>query len=59
VTGIATPTKTNLKTYRLEGNLVRRVIAPGATPPDDAHPEPVKEKKKSVKAAASRRRHRR
>jgi hypothetical protein len=59
VTGIATPTKTNLKTYRLEGNLVRRVIAPDTTPPDDAHPEPVKEKKKTARASSSRRRHRR
>jgi hypothetical protein len=59
VTGIATPTKTNLKTYRLEGNLVRRVIAPDTTVPEDAHPEPLKEKKKTAKAAASHHRHRR
>lgn len=52
VTGTMSPTKTNLKTYRLEGNLVRRVIAPGTTPPDDFHPEPVKEKRKAAKAAA-------
>ena len=60
VTGTITPTKTNLKTYRLEGNLVRRVIAPGTTPPDDFHPEPVKQKKKSAKPVAlTRRKHRR
>jgi len=59
VTGISVPTKTNLKTYRLEGNLVRRIIAPGTTPPDDAHPEPVAEKKKKSRAVASRGRRRR
>ncbi|HEY2040660.1 MAG TPA: SH3 domain-containing protein [Edaphobacter sp.] len=46
VTGLMVPSKTNLKTYRLEGNLVRRLVQPGTTPPGDAHPEPVAEKKK-------------
>lgn len=50
VTGAVVPVKTNLKTYRLEGNLVRRVIEPGTTPPMDAHPEAVTEKKKSAAA---------
>lgn len=50
VTGAVVPMKTNLKTYRLEGNLVRRVIEPGSTPPMDAHPEPVSEKKKTAGA---------
>lgn len=45
VTGAVVPGKTVLKTYRLEGNLVRRVIAPGAQVPGEAHPEPVAEKK--------------
>ncbi len=45
VTGAVVPTKTLVRTYRLEGNLVRRVIAPGTTPPDPAHPQPVEEKK--------------
>lgn len=45
ITGAIVPGKTNLKTYRLEGNLVRRVVDPAATPPEDAHPEPPKEKK--------------
>lgn len=58
VTGMMVPTKTNLKTYRLEGNLVRRVIQPGTTPPGDAHPEPVSEKKKKAAAAAKARRRR-
>lgn len=48
VTGAVVPGKTNLKTYRLEGNLVRRVIEPGTTAPADAHPEPVSEKKKKA-----------
>ena len=50
VTGAVVPSQTVLKTYRLEGNLVRRLIAPGTTPPEVAHPQPVEEKK-------SRRRH--
>ncbi len=45
VTGAVTPSKTMVKTYRLEGNLVRRVIAPGTTAPEPAHPQPVAEKK--------------
>ncbi len=45
VTGAIVPGKTVLKTYRLEGNLVRRVIEPGAPAPGVAHPEPVAEKK--------------
>jgi SH3-like domain-containing protein len=45
VTGAIVPGKTILKTYRLEGNLVRRVLQPGTTAPAEAHPEPVAEKK--------------
>ena len=56
VTGAVVPSKTNLKTYRLEGNLVRRLVQPGSTPPGDAHPEPVSEKKKHPAAAKTRRR---
>ncbi len=47
VNGAVVPGKTNLKTYRLEGNLLRRVLEPGTTAPIDAHPEPVAKKKKS------------
>lgn len=43
--GAVVPSKTMVKTYRLEGNLVRRVMAPGAVAPDSAHPYPVEEKK--------------
>jgi SH3-like domain-containing protein len=45
VTGAIVPGKTVLKTYRLESNLVRRVIQPGTTAPGEAHPEPVSTKK--------------
>jgi uncharacterized protein YgiM (DUF1202 family) len=49
VTGAIVPGKTVLKTYRLEGNLIRRVIEPGIEAPGEAHPEPVVEKKKTEK----------
>jgi len=45
-TGALVPSKTLVKTYRLEGNLVRRVIAPNTPAPEIAHPLPVEEKKK-------------
>ena len=46
VTGAITPGKTILKTYRLESNLVRRVIQPGTPTGGEAHPAPEAEKKK-------------
>lgn len=55
VTGAVVPGKTNRKTYRLEGNLIRRVIEPGTTAPQDAHPEPVKDKKKKPEPKKRRR----
>jgi SH3-like domain-containing protein len=55
VTGAIVPGKTNLKTYRLEGILVRRVLAPGETAPQDAHPEPVADKKKKAETKKKRR----
>jgi len=48
VTGAIVPGKTVQKTYRLESNLVRRVIQPGTNAPGEAHPEPVSEKKKGA-----------
>jgi Bacterial SH3 domain len=48
VTGAIAPGKTILKTYRLEGNLVRRVIQPGTPTGGEAHPEPQAEKKKNA-----------
>lgn len=57
VTGAIVPGKTILKTYRLEGNLVQRVLPPDATAPDEAHPVPVEKKaKKAVRVQRSRRR---
>ena len=50
VTGAIVPGKTVLKTYRLESNLVRRVLPPGTTAPGEAHPEPVSDKKKGAAA---------
>ena len=54
VTGAIVPGKTILKTYRLESNLVRRIIQPGTPTGGEAHPEPQAEKKKV--AAKTRRR---
>jgi SH3-like domain-containing protein len=55
VTGAVVPGKTILKTYRLESNLVRRVIQPGTPTGGEAHPEPQAEKKK-IAAKTKRRR---
>ena len=44
-TGSIKPGKTIEKTYRLEGNICRRLIAPGSQPPAEVHPTPVSEKK--------------
>jgi hypothetical protein len=54
VTGAVVPGKTVTKTYRLEGNLVRRLLPPGTTAPGEAHPEPVVEKKKELKGKKRR-----
>jgi SH3-like domain-containing protein len=54
VTGAITPGKTITKTYRLEGNLVRRVIAPGTPTGGDARPAPAAEKKKVAGKAKKR-----
>ena len=43
-TGAITPGRIIEKTYRLEGNIVRRVLPPGTLPPEEAHPEPEEEK---------------
>jgi SH3-like domain-containing protein len=55
VTGAIVPGKTILKTYRLEGNLVRPVIQPGTPKGGEARPEPA-EKKNEKKAAAKQKR---
>jgi hypothetical protein len=56
VTGAVVPGKTVVKTYRLEGNLVRRLLPPGTTAPGEMHPEPVAEKKKAAAAKGKKRR---
>jgi hypothetical protein len=38
VTGLVTPAKLISRTYRLEGNVTRRVVAPGVAAPAEAHP---------------------
>jgi SH3-like domain-containing protein len=45
------PSKNQLvtKTYRLEGNLTRRVLAPGTQPPAEAQLQPVEKKEKAAK----------
>jgi uncharacterized protein YgiM (DUF1202 family) len=45
-TGAMVPGKTITKTYRLEGNLVRRVLAPGEVAEEEAHPVAVEKKDK-------------
>lgn len=52
VTGAIVPGKTVLKTYRLEGNLVRRLLPPGTTAPGEARPTP--EVKKAAKGKRRR-----
>jgi len=54
VTGTMTPGKLVIKMYRLEGSTVHRLLPPGVTAPDEAHPVPPDEKKE-----AARKRHRR
>jgi hypothetical protein len=55
VTGAIAPGKTILKTYRLEGNLVRRVIQTGTPTGGEARPEPQAEKKKAAAKAKKKR----
>ncbi len=38
VTGAAVPARTVVKTYRLEGNVARRLLQPGTPAPMEAHP---------------------
>ena len=53
------PGKTVLKTYRLEGNLVRRILPPGTEAPGESHPDPIEKKeKKAAKARPAARKRR-
>ena len=59
-TGLIKPGRTIAKTYRLEGNITRRILPPNTQPEAEAHADPVSEKKagkKSAKAAAKHPRH--
>jgi hypothetical protein len=48
-TGVVTQGRLIAKTYRLEGNITRRIVAPG-TPPDlVAHPALEEDKKNAKK----------
>ncbi len=55
-TGLIKPGRTIEKTYRLVGNNCQRVIAPGVPAPEEAHPDPVPEKKvRAAKVAKAKR----
>jgi hypothetical protein len=47
--GIVNPGRTISKTYRLEGNLVRRLVAPGNKDEPEAHPVAEEKKDKAAK----------
>jgi hypothetical protein len=49
VTGLVKPGKLIEKTYRLEGNITRRIVAPGAAAQEEAHPAPEPDKKDARK----------
>jgi SH3-like domain-containing protein len=49
VTGVVKPGRTLAKTYRLEGNLVRRVAPPGSKDEAEAHPVSEEKKEKGKK----------
>ncbi len=53
-TGLIKPGRTIAKTYRLEGNICRRILPPGTQPEPEAHPEPevLKPGSKAAKKAA-------
>ena len=46
VTGAIVAPRTIAKTYRLEGNITRRLLPPNTVAPDEFHPYPVAEKRK-------------
>ena len=48
-TGEIKPAKTITKTYRLEGNICRRILPPNTPPPEEAHPMPEPKKEKAGK----------
>ena len=55
-TGMVKPGRTIEKTYRLEGNLVRRIQAPGSHDDPEAHPVAVEKKAAAAAKAAKKKR---
>jgi hypothetical protein len=53
-TGAIVSGPTISKTYRLEGNILHRLLPPGATAPEEAHPEPEPDKKDKKKGKRKR-----
>jgi SH3-like domain-containing protein len=51
-TGLIKPGRTIAKTYRLEGNICRRILPPGTKPEPEAHPDPEPKKAAAAKRAA-------
>jgi hypothetical protein len=48
-TGDIKPARLITKTYRLEGNICRRLLPPNTPSPDEAHPAPELKKEKPGK----------
>jgi SH3-like domain-containing protein len=48
-TGAIVPGPTITKTYRLEGNILHRLLPPGTAAPEEAHPDPEPDKKDKKK----------
>jgi hypothetical protein len=55
VTGLVKPAELITKTYRLEGNICRRILPPGTPAQDEAHPVPELAKDKNGKSRKRRR----
>ena len=55
VTGVVKPELLITKTYRLEGNICRRILQPGTPAPEEAHPVAETAKEKAAKARKKRR----
>ncbi|QMV20220.1 SH3 domain-containing protein [Granulicella sp. 5B5] len=54
-TGLVKPSQLITKTYRLEGNICRRILPPGTLAEDEAHPVPLPAKDKNGKSRKRRR----
>jgi hypothetical protein len=54
VTGLVQPAELITKTYRLEGNICRRILQPGTPAAEEAHPVPEAAKDKGAKGRKKR-----